>query len=106
MNLKILFMLLVYYGLISLFFLSAGSEILEGYNTTIALNTSELQDEEIDRGGLFGTGVSFGRFAGMIAFGIGLPEDTPSWFNTMFVIWQSVLLIFSVGFVVSSIWNG
>lgn len=106
MDLKILFMLLVYYSLISLFFLSAGSEILEGYNTTVELNTSEMQSGELDTGGLFGTGISFGRFAGMIAFGVGLPNDTPTWFNTMFIIWQSMLLVFTVGFVISSIWNG
>ena len=106
MNLKVLFMLLIYYSLISIFFLTAGSEILQGYNTTIALNTSEMQSEELDTGGLFGTGISFSRFAGMVGFGIGLPDDTPDWFSAIFIIWQSMLLIFTVGFVISSIWNG
>jgi len=106
MNLKILFMLLTYYSLISLFFISAGSSITEGYNVTIDLNDSELQDEEVDTGGLFGTGVSFSRFFAFVGFGVGLPEDTPSWFNAMFIIWESMMLIFTIGFIISSIWNG
>ena len=106
MDLKVLFILLVYYSLISIFFISADSIITDDYNTTIVLNDSELQDEEIDLGGLFGTGVSFSRFFGFVGFGIGLPEDTPSWFNGIFIIWQSMISIFTIGFIISSVWNG
>ena len=106
MNLRILFMLLIYYSLISLFFLAAGSEILDGYNTTVELNTTGIQSGELDTGGLFGTGISFGRFVGMVGFGIGLPGDTPSWFTLIFIAWQSIVTILSIGWIISSIWNG
>ena len=107
MNLKILFMLLVYYTLISVFFIGADSEnLLDGYSQNIALNTSELGANETDTGGLFNIGVSFTRFFAFVGFGVGLPEDTPSWFNVIFIAWQSLLLVFTIGFILSSIWNG
>ena len=106
MNLKVLFMLLMYYSLISIFFLMADSDLISGYNTTVDLNTSELQSGEIEQGGLFTIGVSFSRFFSFVGFGVGLPADTPNWFNIIFIVWQSMMLIFTVGFIVSSIWNG
>ena len=107
MNLKILFLLLVYYGLLSLFFILGGSIISDaGYTTNIELNSTSLTSSEIDTGGIFNTGVSFGRFFSLITFGIGLPSDTPIWFAIMFGVWQTIFTIFAVGFVISSIWNG
>jgi hypothetical protein len=35
-----------------------------------------------------------------------LPASTPSWFAIMFAVWQTVVTIMSVGFVISSIWDG
>ncbi len=106
MNLKVLFMLLIYYSLISVFFLMADSSVIEGYNTTIELNTSDLQSEEVDLGGLFGSGISFSRFFAFVGFGVGLPEDTPTWFSGIFIIWQSLMTVMAVAFIISSIWNG
>ena len=107
MNLKILFMLLVYYSILSMMFgLSSGLFADAGFNTTINLNDSELSSDELDEGGLFSTGISFTRFATLITFGIGLPESTPAWFKTIFFIWQTLITIFAVGFVISSIWDG
>jgi len=106
MNLKILFMLLIYYSLISIFFLMADSSVISGYNTTVELNASGLQDEEIDTGGIFGTGISFSRFFSFVGFGVGLPDDTPSWFSGIFIIWQSLMTVMAVAFIISSIWNG
>lgn len=105
MNLKILFLLLVYYSIISLFFLLGGSQYGD-YTSNIELNSSDISPDETDRGGLFGTGISFSRFAGMIGFGIGLPSDTPAWFSMIFIFWQTIVTILTLGFVISSIWNG
>lgn len=105
MNLRILFIILLYYSIISLVFIT-GASIFSGYSTPSILNSSELSSNEIDRGGLFGTGVSFGRFIGLVTVGIGLPDDTPSWFSMLFALWQTIFLIFTIGFVISSIWNG
>ena len=105
MNLKILFMILVYYAILSVFFLLGGSHFAD-YSHNIDLNETDLSTEEIDKGGLFSSGVSFGRFFSFVTVGIGLPSDTPSWFSIMFFMWQTVVLILSVGFIISSIWNG
>ena len=109
MDLKVLFLILVYYSVLSLGFVlafSSGSDVFNDYDVNINLNATDISDDETDRGGLFGTGVSFTRFAGLIAFGVGLPDDTPVWFSTIFAFWQTLLTLFSLGFVISSIWNG
>ena len=107
MNLKVLFMILVYYSMISLFFImSASFGIYDDVDVNIDLNSTDITSDEYDRGGLFGTGISFGRFFGMVGFGVGLPDDTPAWFNLIFIFWQSIITILTLGFIISSIWNG
>lgn len=105
MNLKVLMGLLIYYAILSIFILFPGSP-LGAYNLNVDLNNSDLNSAELDQGGLFNTGVDFGRFTSLITIGVGLPSDTPSWFSWTFAIWQTIVLIFSVGFIISSIWNG
>jgi len=108
MNLKILFMLLMYYSLISLFFVTGYDSLFleNGYNSTININDSGLSSEETDSGGLFSSGVSLSRFFAFVTFGIGLPDDTPSWFSIIFALWQTILTVFTIGFIISSIWDG
>ena len=108
MNLKILLMLLIYYAILSLTFALGGTVFTEAneFNISDPLNDSDLSEDEIDTGGLFGTGISFGRFFVFVAFGIGLPSDTPGWFITIFAIWQTIMTIYAVGFIIASIWNG
>ncbi len=106
MNLKILFLIIVYYSILSLVFVFGGAEVFEDYNATIDLNETGIADSEIDTGGLFGTGISFGRFIGLVGLGIGLPSDTPTFFMILFAVWQTIFTILSIGFVISSIWNG
>ena len=105
MDLKVLMLILVYYIVLASVILMGGASVGDA-TLTGALNTSSISASELDKGGLFGTGIDFGRFAGLITIGVGLPSDTPSWVSTMFIIWQSVFLIFTIGFVVSAIWNG
>ena len=95
----------MYYAILSLVFL-AGASVFTDYSHNIELNSSELTDSEIDKGGLFGTGVSFGRFFAFVGFGIGLPSDTPAFFSVVFAFWQIMVLIFTVGFIIDSIWSG
>jgi len=101
-------MLLIYYGILSLVFAMGGSVFTDGsgYSSNIALNDSDLSSEEIDTGGIFGTGISFGRFVALITFGVGLPDDTPSWFSLIFILWQSLITILSIGWLIASIWDG
>lgn len=67
---------------------------------------TNFQSEDLPKGGLFDSGVSFGRFIGIVTFGVGLPEDTPTWFSLLFILWQTIVTIFFIGFIISSIWNG
>lgn len=83
-----------------------GSSVTPNFYNNVDLSSSKLTSSEIDKGGLFNTGVDFSRFLGFIGLGVGLPSDTPSWFAAMFIAWQTLISIFTVGFVVSSIWNG
>ena len=98
----------MYYSILSSLFLLGGAVFNEedGYISDIDLDDSAIGEDELDTGGLFGSGISFGRFAGMIGFGIGLPDDTPFGFSLIFGLWQSIVTIFTLGFVISSIWNG
>lgn len=111
MNLRILFLLLLYYGVLSLvFLLGAGTITGDGINDSINftgnLTQQGLADSELTEGGLFSSGVSFSRFTLLLGFGIGLPETTPTIMSACFIVWQSIILIFTVGFIISSIWNG
>lgn len=107
MNLKVLFAILIYYGLISFSFLMSDGALSDsGANTTVSFNTSGIASSEVDTGGFFGTGVSFVRFFTLVTFGYGLPSDTPTFMSTFFVLWQTLVTVFSVGFIISSIWNG
>jgi len=105
MNLKILFMLLGYYGLIIVLLTASGSPFTDiDYNASI--NSSGLGDDETDTGGLFSVGVDLGRFFALVGFGVGLPSSVPSVISLAFTIWQSMVTMFTVGFIISSIWNG
>lgn len=109
MNLKILFILLGYYAIISLFFIfaiNAGSFEATQYSYSASYNATDISTSELDKGGLFATGVSFGRFISLVTIGIGLPENTPTGFSVIFSAWQTIILIFTIGFIIASIWNG
>lgn len=108
MNLKILFMLLMYWSIWIVILSVSGSTILTdaGYSTDAQINSSTLGANETATGGLFSSGVSFGRWFLLVGFGVGLGSDTPGWFQLLITAWQTLITIFSVGFVISSIWNG
>lgn len=91
----------------SLIIVGSGSAFKEqGATTTFIQDNDPLTNTEIDTGGLFNTGVDFTRFFSLLFFGIGLPNDTPLFFTSIFALWSSLFSIFTVGFIISSIWNG
>jgi hypothetical protein len=110
MKIVVLVFLLLYYFCIGALALGTvgGVNPLEaqGYNITIELNDSEMQDDEIDTGGIFSTGVSFARFIGMVLFGYGIFPDAPMIISTIFALIQSCLTVFTVAFVMSMFWDG
>jgi len=83
-----------------------GATEFTDYSLNATLNDSGLSADEVDSGGFFTIGVSVGRFFQWVLFGVGLPLDTPLWFMLMFGTWQTLFTIFTVGFIISSIWNG
>lgn len=105
MDLKILFLILSYYGILSIFILGAGPALSD---TTLAggINSSSIQPDEVTTGGIFGTGISFTRFIGLLTIGVGMPSDTPAWVVTPIIVWQSMFTVLTIGWFVSSIWNG
>lgn len=106
MDLKILMLILIYYSMISLFFIYGASVFID-LSDPGGLSTAGLNETETGyTGGSFGSGISFARFAGLITVGIGLPVDTPSFFKIAFAAWQTLFLIFTVGWFINSIWSG
>ena len=107
MNLKILLMLLIYWSTFIAIFAVGGDTILQDqFSINADLNSTALGLEETSTlGGIFGSGLSFGRWFGLASFGLGL-VGAPSWFQLIFAIWQTIVTIFTVGFIISSIWNG
>ena len=107
MNLKVLFMILIYYTFLSVFFLFGASEgVYEDFDINASMNNTELTEGEVDTGGLFGTGVSFGRFTMFLLMGIGLGSTVPTWFVIVFAFWQILLNILIIGWIINSIWSG
>lgn len=109
MDLKVLMLLLVYWVIwIVVLGSGLGTTLLQdkGYSTDAELNESSFGANETDTGGLFGSGVDFGRWFGLAFFGIGLAGSVPSWFAYLITAWQSLVTVLSIGFVISSIWNG
>jgi len=106
MNLKILMGILIYYIMISSVLLANPKDIFNDYEIKGSLDSTALSDNEVDRGGLFGTGVSFGRFISLSTIGFGMPDTLPSWFKLGFSAWQTIFLIFTIGFIIDAIWSG
>jgi len=106
MNLKVLFMLLLYYSLLSLFFVF-GSTTMTDYTSETELDVSEFDNSSVmEIESIYDLGDAFGRFFIFLGFGVGLPEDTPTWFNTIFITWQSLMFMLSLGFLYQSIRGG
>lgn len=106
MRLDILLMFLVYYTILSSVILLGGTTMFANYNNTISLNETDMSSSEIDTGGLFGTGISFARFIGLVGIGIGLPSDTPYFFVFFYSAWTIIVNILFIGFIIASMWNG
>lgn len=107
MNLKILAILILYYGIFSTFFIATGTIFTaeNDYSSTININSSDITEDETATG-VFDVLPDVGRFIAFVGFGIGLPEDTPEFFALTFALWQSFLTLFTIGFIISSIWDG
>lgn len=105
------FILLVYWIFWILFLTTSGTPFLsQGYTTTAEnkINNTAINPSETDTGGLFGTGVSFGRFIAFGTFGVGIPEsaNVPDFFALIIAVWQTMVTFITVMWIISAIWNG
>ena len=108
MDLRILMLILVYYLLIGGTIIASGDTFTadDKINSSISINDSYITEEEIDTPGLFSSGISLGRFFSLLTFGVGLPKNTPDMMALLFALWQSIFTLFTLGFLISSIWDG
>ena len=98
----------MYYSIISLLFIFGGSALFGASTSTANLTTMSggISASEHPDGGLFSIGVSVGRFILFVGFGVVIGADIPAWFAVLFAMWQTVMLIFTVGFIIKSVWDG
>lgn len=109
MNKGILMGLLIYYALISLFFVfGKGEGMFSDWSDTISLNATNTTDSSASQfsGGIFTTGISFFQYLCFVTFGIGLGTGVPGWFVIMFSMWTICLNIFTMAWLISSVWGG
>jgi len=107
MKLNYLLPFLLWFGIITLVYLTLPTDI-----KTDSVVISEIDFNETITTGDVGTGslvdiigIIF-RFIVFVGFGIGLPSSTPSFFVTFFVIFQSIITILFLAFIISIFWDG
>ena len=76
-----------------------------GLNSTVNINGSGISEDE-QATGIFDVLPDLGRIIAFVGFGIGLPDTVPTAFAITFAIWQTLITVFTVGFIISSIWDG
>lgn len=109
MKLGILLFILMYYGAITIVFFGMPSIISAGASSNVNMTTmsnATLSSGESVGGGLFAAAVDFVRFFGFVAFGVGLSPSVPFFAAFIFAVWESCVTIYTVGFIVDSIWSG
>jgi len=110
-NIKLLITILIYWTVWSLVFVASGqldTPVLDDTNNTIVIGnlTGDLEADETRGVGFWTSAISFGRFAVLVVFGVGLPSDTPVFFSMIFMALQTMVSIVTVGFFISSLWDG
>lgn len=109
MNLKILFVILIYWGFFFLISNIAGGILLqdEGYTTTSVFNESAITEGELPTDvSVINAGEVLGRYVDVIDGRFNIGDDAPEWFQLMFAVWQSIWILFTIGFFISAVWNG
>ena len=83
-----------FYALIN----DAGSFYIDDVSVSCYVDDDYLSEEaEVD------TSIGIGDFLLFAGFGIGLPDDTPSWFTYTFAVWQSIITILFMAFLYQAI---
>ena len=113
MNLKIALILILYWSLFTVMY-SLDDAVIgnpltgEGGSIDANINASGFNNDELDSGGFFsgvlGVFVALGRFFGMALFGLS-PALTGT-VQFLFSTWQLGLTLFTIGFIIDSVWLG
>lgn len=98
MKVGIAISIIIYWLLIGAFFSLGSAVFTEDYNYTDGFEGEDLED--------IGATTSPLHVLGIVFFGIGLPDDTPSWFSVLFFLLQSIITILAVLVVVDALWIG
>jgi len=116
MNLSIAGLLILYWTLIiAVFGIGIGTDFGNpffdaGFNTTASVNASGFTAGEIDSGGFFsgvlGVFTAIARFIGLALFGIGLGSILPTWIGYLFNLLFTGITLFTIGFIIDSVWSG
>lgn len=108
MNKGLLIGFVVYYALMSLVFIIGNSVgLFNDFSSNIDINSinstglSTVNPNPVENILTF-----LARFVGWVFFGVGLPSDTPTFFSVPFVVFQVVVTILFIAFIISSIYNG
>ena len=91
MKLAIFIGLVIYYLFLAMFFaVELDSPMQSSSIDTSKFNVSvNLSSVDVSSGSAF----DIPRFLGFLAFGVGLPDSTPSWIAYLFAIWQTLVSI-------------
>lgn len=92
--------IVVYWILIGSLFTLGNTIFTEdaGYNYTDGFDGEDLDD--------IGPTTSPLKILGLVFFGIGLPDDTPTWFSVVFFALQTIIFILAVLVVIDALWIG
>lgn len=114
MDLKILFILGIYWTLISLVFaVGVGSDegnilVDNEYSSEVNINSTGFTSDELDSGGFFsgiiGIFTAMARIVGFYTFGI--TSQLSGTAQLIFSAWTVFISIFTIGFIISAFWNG
>jgi len=106
MKIGLLMAIITYYLIISIGFIFAYEYKPDiSQNVTGTLNNTDFNGDDLDRGGLWSVGVSFSRYVGFVTIGVGL-GDIPFYLQVLYSAWSIFMLVISIGFVISSVWDG
>jgi len=112
MNLKIAMILIMYWSLFTVVYTVGDSVIGNPFSSSGSINAdinaSGFSSDELDSGGFFsgvlGVFTALGRFFEMAVF--GLTTGLEGTVQVLFSTWQLGFTLFTIGFIIDSVWSG
>ena len=108
MNLKQLFAFIIWYGLLSMLYISLPSNVSSGGSTSydfVSDVNGSITEDDLGGGGVGDVLSSVAFFFAFILFGYGLPSGTPVWISVFFLFWNTMVTLLFAGWLVNIVWN-